>query len=232
VLLYRQGSMNMIINAHADPEAGLLAPAGAPLLKAFALRVRDAAFAWRHTLELGAWEIPTRASAMELNIPGIHGVGDSLIYFVDRYQDFSIYDVDFLPLVGAEPRPPALAGLHYFGLAQAVAAGRTEDWTEFYRNLFGFATRPADPDQGVAPGTTLLASPCGRFHLRILEGPPEDETLLRVELGAPDVAEAVRALQARGVAFVDPVSVRGHDRGVLTQPVLGRVSFDLVRSAP
>ena len=229
VLLYRQGSMNLIINAHADAEAGLLAPAGAPVLKAFALRVRDAAFAWRHTLDLGAWEIPTRASAMELNIPGIHGVGDSLIYFVDRYQDFSIYDVDFLPLVGAEPRPPALAGLHYFGLAQAVGPDRRQDWTEFYMNLFGFAPRPADP--------TLLASPCRRFHLRLLEsrpGPdqPVDEALLRVELGAPDVPEAVRALQTRGVAFADPAPGRGHDRGALTQPVLGRVSFDLVPSEP
>jgi len=93
--------------------------------------VRDAAFAWRHTLDLGAWEIPTRASAMELNIPGIHGVGDSLVYFVDRHKDFSIYDVDFVPLVGVDRRPPALAGLHYFGVVQTIARDRTRDWTGF-----------------------------------------------------------------------------------------------------
>src|SRR6266581_4219787 len=102
VMLYRQGPMNLIVNSHPDALTGTSAPAATPELKAIALRVRDAAFAWRRSQDLGAWEMPTRASAMELNIPGIHGVGDSLIYFVDRYRDFSIYDVDFVPLPGSE----------------------------------------------------------------------------------------------------------------------------------
>src|SRR5688572_9282915 len=89
VTLYRQGAMNLIVNSHGVQEA-------TPELKAIALRVRDAGQAWAHALALGAWEMPTRASAMELNIPGIHGVGDTLLYFVDRYRDFSIYDVDFV----------------------------------------------------------------------------------------------------------------------------------------
>src|SRR5206468_11372137 len=66
VMLYRQGAMNLIVNAHE-------AASGTPTLSAFALRVRDAAYAHQHSLELGAWELPTRAPAMELNIPGIHG---------------------------------------------------------------------------------------------------------------------------------------------------------------
>src|SRR5258706_9769412 len=107
VVLYRQGPMNLIVNAHPDALPGLSAPGSTPAMAAIALRVRDAAYAYRHALDLGAWEMPTRASAMELNIPGIHGVGDSLIYFVDRYRDFSIYDVDFVPLAGvATPAPP------------------------------------------------------------------------------------------------------------------------------
>jgi len=43
-------------------------PGPRPELKAIALRVRDAGLAWRRSLDLGAWEMPTRASAMELNI--------------------------------------------------------------------------------------------------------------------------------------------------------------------
>ena len=41
---------------------------------------------------------------MELNIPAIKGIGDSLIYLVDRYGDGAarIYDVDFEPLPGVE----------------------------------------------------------------------------------------------------------------------------------
>src|SRR5690349_15130412 len=107
VMLYRQGTMNLIVNSHGVSVAS-------PELKAIALRVRDAGQAWAHALAMGAWEMPTRASAMELNIPGIHGVGDSLIYFVDRYHDFSIYDVDFVFEKHVDPKPPAIAGLHYF----------------------------------------------------------------------------------------------------------------------
>jgi len=98
VMLYRQGTMNLIVNSDPATLETFSGAKSAVTLSALALRVRDAAFAHRHSLERGAWEIATRASAMELNIPGIHGVGDSLIYFVDRYKDFSIYDVDFIYL--------------------------------------------------------------------------------------------------------------------------------------
>src|SRR3989440_6133746 len=134
VMLYRQGGMNLIINAAA--------PSDAPMLSAFALRVRDAGYAFRHSLDLGAWEMPTRAQAMELNIPGIHGVGETLIYFVDRYKDFSIYDVDFVYLNETNNSPPALAGMHWFGVVQAILNDRTADWLDFYENLFGFTELP------------------------------------------------------------------------------------------
>src|SRR3954463_15785984 len=149
VMLYRQGGMNLIVNAHEASSA-------TPLVSAFALRVRDAAYAHKHSLDMGAWDMPTRSSAMELNIPGIHGVADSLIYFVDRYQDFSIYDVDFVPLAGSEARPPATAGLHWFGVVQSILGDRTADWLDFYENLFGVSVLPSGQYFGVLPQGTLL----------------------------------------------------------------------------
>src|SRR3954471_16406771 len=144
VMLYRQGSMNLIVNSHGATSA-------APAVSAIALRVADAGRAFRHSLDLGAWEMPTRASAMELNIPGIHGVGDSLLYFVDRYRDFSIYDVDFVFDSNTNRKPPALAGLHYFGVVQSIYGDRTRDWVDFYRHLFGFSVLPEGEYFGVLP---------------------------------------------------------------------------------
>jgi len=236
VLLYRQGSMNLIVNAHPDALPGLSAPGSTPALAAIALRVRDAAYAYRHALDLGAWEMPTRASAMELNIPGIHGVGDSLIYFVDRHRDFSIYDVDFVPLAGTDPRPPAIAGLHYFGVVQAILVDRTADWLDFYRSLFGFSVLPQGQYFGVLPRGTLLESPCRKFYLQLIEPPPGseeihwDEALVRLGLGARDVPAATRALQERGIAFVDRGPVQPSQKGALTQVYLGGVNFELVVS--
>src|SRR3954471_4387658 len=62
VTVYRQGAMNLVVNSHG-------AMGASPAISAIALRVRDAAFAHRRSLDLGAWDQPTRASAMELNIP-------------------------------------------------------------------------------------------------------------------------------------------------------------------
>ena len=230
VMLFRQGGMNLILNAHE-------AKSEAPAISAIALRVRDAGTAYRRSLERGAWEIEPHADAMELNIPGIHGVGDSVIYFVDRYRDFSIYDVDFVPLAGIAAQPPAVAGLHWFGVVQAILGERTRDWVDFYRSLLGFSVLPEGKYFGVLPKGTLLESPCHKFYLQLIEPPPGaeeirwDEGLVRVGLGAPDVGLAVRALRERGIVFVDRGSVQPSDKGALTQAYLGGVNFELVISA-
>jgi len=230
VVLYRQGAMNVIVNSHGAGPAS-------PAVAAIALRVRDAGAAYHRSLDLGAWEIETHAAAMELNIPGIHGVGESLVYFVDRYRDFSIYDVDFVPLAATAAKPPALAGLHWFGVVQAILTGRTRDWVDFYESLFGFSVLPQGTHFGVLPNGTLLESPCHKFYLQLIEPPPSgpgdgrrDESLVRVGLGTRDVPAAVRALAERGIVFVDRGAVQPSDKGALTQVYLGSVTFELVVS--
>ena len=229
VMLYRQGAMNLIVNSSDASSA-------TPVLSAIALRVRDAAFAHRHSLGLGAWDIPTRASAMELNIPGVHGVGESLIYFVDRYEDFSIYDVDFVFLEGARKNPESIRGLHWFGVVQAIHNDRTADWLDFYENLFGFSELPRGQNFGVLPKGTLLESPCRKFYLQLIEPPAGseeihwEEGLVRVGLGAPDIPAATKALKERGIVFIDRGAVQPSDKGALTQVYLGGVTFELVVS--
>ena len=229
VMLYRQGTMNLIVNSHSATDR-------MPTLAAVALRVRDAGQAFRRSLDLGAWEMPTRAAAMELHIPGIHGAGDSLIYFVDRYKDFSIYDVDFVPLAGTQSNPPSLAGLHWFGVVQAILADRTDDWLDFYQALFGFTVLPRGQYFGVLPKGTLLESQCHQFYLQLIE-PPDgaadihwEEGLVRVGLGAPDIPAATRALTERGIVFIDRGAVQPSDKGALTEVYLGGVTFELVVS--
>ncbi len=94
VTLYRQGEINFIINAEPDSFAQRFARQHGPSICAIALRVDDAAFAYRRALSLGAWGFENQAGPMELNIPAIKGIGDSLIYFVDRWRgkDASRFD--------------------------------------------------------------------------------------------------------------------------------------------
>ncbi len=236
VLLYRQGTMNVVINAHhgvARPGD----PADEVRISAVAFRARDAAAAYRHALDRGAWAVPTRVEVMELNIPAIHGVGATRIYFVDRYREFSIYTVDFVPIPHVEQQPPAIAGLRWFGLVQYIGAGRMNDWTEFYRELFAFAPIPDDQRFGILPRGRILCSPCRSFYLQLIEPEPEpgapalpvEERLARVGLGTHDVIEATRALRGRGVEFIDADIGRSAERGALTRGLPAGVLFELVR---
>jgi len=54
VELYRQGAMNIIVNAQAADVPRTVQPTERPIISAFAVRVRDADAAFRRALELGA----------------------------------------------------------------------------------------------------------------------------------------------------------------------------------
>jgi 4-hydroxyphenylpyruvate dioxygenase len=241
VLLYRQGAMNIVLNAHA----GVLrnapaAEAPAPAIRAVALRVRDARSAYERALELGAWGVPMHAQVMELNIPAIHGPGGAHIYFVDRYREFSIYSVDFLPIPGVDQHPPARAGLHFFGLVQYIGRGRTGDWVDFYERLLGFVRLGDRQRFGILPRGTLLQSPSptvSRFYLQLIEPDPmaensdAPEMFQRIGFGTPDVANAVAEWRAGGIEFVDGDSVKVTRQGALTRTLLQSVAFELVHDA-
>ncbi|NRF71606.1 4-hydroxyphenylpyruvate dioxygenase [Aquincola sp. S2] len=237
VLLYRQGGLNIVINAHPVADRAADAADEPPAISAIALRVRDARAAHRLVLERGGWEVPTQPEAMELNIPAIHGVGGSRIHFVDRYREFSIVDVDFVPIPSVDPQPPAVAGLHFFGVVQYIGRGRSADWIAFYRTLFGMTAIPDEERFGILPAGTLLRAPAlepeNGFLLQLIEPPkesddPAGERLQRIGLGVPDVLAAVQALRALGMQFVETAATHSGQRGALTKTYLGSVMFELV----
>lgn len=239
VMLYRQGGLNIVVNAHpaAGPEAPSTAPS-TPTISAIALRVRNANEVHRHVLDRGGWDAPPHPQAMELNIPAIHGVGGSRIHFVDRYREFSIYDVDFVPITAADQQPPGIPGLHFFGVVQYIGVGRSSDWIEFYAELLGTTLIPDEQRFGILPAGKLLQAPATEpangFMLQLVEPPLDAESATeqfqRIGLGVPDVLAAVRSLRALGMEFVESDAAHTERRGALTKTYLGGVAFELVQS--
>jgi 4-hydroxyphenylpyruvate dioxygenase len=238
VLLYRQGGLSIVVNAYPGEVQGAAHGTDVPTISAIALRVRDARAAYAYALERGAWQVPTHAEVMELNIPAIHGAGGSRIYFVDRYKEFSIYDVDFTPIPSVDQRPAATAGIHFFGVVQYIGPERSYDWMEFYKELLGFDVIPDAQRFGIMPKGKLLHSPALQAHnsfmLQLVE--PEinvldaDEKLQRIGLGVPDVLAAVAALRKLGMEFVETQAAHTEQRGAITKTYLGGVVFELVQS--
>jgi len=190
VTLYRQGEVNFIINAEPDSFAQRFARLHGPSICAIGLRVQNAAQAYRRALDLGAWGFDSSSGPMELNIPAIKGIGDSLIYFVDRWRgkhgrqpgyragcigDISIYDVDFEPIGGAaglaDPQPPGAGLLAIDHLTHNVHRGRMKEWAEFYQRLFNFREVRYFDIEGRQTGlkSKAMCSPCGKIRIPINE---------------------------------------------------------------
>jgi len=241
VVLYRQGALNVVVNAH--PVDGVHAQAEGngglpehPRISAIALRVRNARAAHAYVLDRGGWDVRAQPEIMELHIPAIRAAGGSRIYFVDRHREFSVFDVDFVRIPGVDPARTSLAGIGFFGLVQYIAPWRTNDWTAFYGELFGAKLLPEDERFGIMPTGHLLRIPTversAEFMLQLVELPLDyadsTEGLQRIGLAVPDVAAAVRAMRALGMEFVD---TRTSQRGALTKTYLGSVAFELVLQA-
>jgi 4-hydroxyphenylpyruvate dioxygenase len=237
VTLYRQGGMNLVVNANPEDARMSGAADGEPVISAVAFRVQDALKAHTRCIELGAWTVPSHAQAMELHIPAIHGPGSTRFYFVDRWKEFSIYDIDFKPIPTVDQHPKSIADMSYFGVVQYIGAGRSADWLAYFENIFDFTFIPDDQRFGILPKGKLMKSPCGQFLWQLIEPEPwmdgdeSPESLQRIGLGVADVGAAVKVLKTQGVEFVESSQLHPEDRGALTRSMLGSVSFELVHQA-
>ena len=230
VLLYRQGEVNFVVNAEPDSFAQRFARLHGPCVCAMAFRVKDARQAYERALSLGAWGFDNKTGPMELNIPAIKGIGDSLIYFVDHWHgtdgakpgtigNESIRDVDFVPLDGAEAAVPG-HGLTYIDhLTHNVHRGRMKEWAEFYERLFNFQEVRYFDIEGKLTGlkSKAMTSPCGKIRIPINESSDDKsqiaeyldlyhgEGIQHIALGTNDIYRTVDGMKRAGVSFQDTI---------------------------
>ncbi len=229
VTLYRQGDINFILNAEPDSFAQRFARLHGPSICAIAFRVRDAAQAYRRAISLGAWGYDSSGGPGELNIPAIKGIGDSMIYLVDRWRgkdgagsgeigNISIYDVDFAPIAGA-PQEPTGHGLVYIDhLTHNVHRGRMDEWSGYYERLFNFREIRYFDLEGRVTGikSRAMTSPCGKIRIPINEEGQEKagqiqeyldryhgEGIQHIALGSSNLCRTVDLLTAAGVKLLD-----------------------------
>jgi 4-hydroxyphenylpyruvate dioxygenase len=229
VLLYRQGEINFIVNAEPDSFAQRFARQHGPSICAIAFRVADAKSAYERAVSLGAWGYAGTAAPGELNIPAIKGIGDSLIYLIDRWRgkggkrpgeigNIGFYDVDFEPLPGVELSPAGHGLVYIDHLTHNVHKGRMKEWADFYERLFNFREIRYFDIEGQVTGvkSKAMTSPCGKIRIPINEEGTEKagqiqeyldkyhgEGIQHVALGSTDLCRTVDALKARGVKLLD-----------------------------
>lgn len=229
VTLYRQGEINFIINAEPDSFAQRFARLHGPSVCAIAFRVQDAKAAYERAVAMGAWGYANTAAPGELNIPAIKGIGDSIIYFIDRWRgkngaqpgdigNIGFYDVDFEPLPGAELNPVG-HGLTYIDhLTHNVHRGRMAEWADFYERIFNFREVRYFDLEGQQTGikSKAMTSPCGKIRIPINEegndkaGQIQEyldryhgEGIQHIALGSTNLYDTVDALQFNGIKLLN-----------------------------
>jgi len=229
VTLYRQGGINFIVNAEPDSFAQRFARLHGPSICAIAFRVQDAKYAYERAVSLGAWGYAGSAGPGELNIPAIKGIGDSMIYLVDRWRgkngarpgdigNIGFFDVDFEPYPGAELDPPG-HGLQVIDhLTHNVHKGRMAEWADFYERLFNFREIRYFDIEGKVTGikSKAMNSPCGKIRIPINEegndtkGQIQEyldsyhgEGIQHIALQSDNLHQTVDRLREAGVALLD-----------------------------
>lgn len=216
--LYRQGEVNFIVNAQPHSQAEVFAKQHGPSVCGMAFRVHDAAQALAHALANGAQQYVTEIGPMELSIPAIYGIGDSLIYFVDRYGNDSIYDVDFRFYADAEQRlQEADAGLYVIDhLTHNVKQGNMSVWSGFYERIGNFREIRYFDIEGKLTGlvSRAMTAPCGKIRIPINESSDDKsqieefireyqgEGIQHIALTTDDIYHTVKTLRDRGMDFM------------------------------
>ncbi|XAW90762.1 4-hydroxyphenylpyruvate dioxygenase [Vibrio sp. CDRSL-10 TSBA] len=216
--LYRQGDINFIVNAQPRSQAAAFAKVHGPSVCGMAFRVKDAGLALQHALENGGKEYKTEIGPMELSIPAIYGIGESLLYFVDRYGDHSIYDVDFqfypdtkIRLVNAN-----VGLLEIDHLTHNVKQGHMDTWAGFYERIGNFREIRYFDIEGKLTGlvSRAMTAPCGKIRIPINESSDDKsqieefireyngEGIQHIALSTDDIYHTVRTLRERGMEFM------------------------------
>ncbi len=215
VFLYRQGNINFILNNEPGSHASFYAKSHGPSAVAMAFRVKDAKAAHARALTLGAKDGSHAVGNNELQIPAILGIGDSLLYFVEKYSEQTIYDYDFNFLPGIDLHPKGAGLLEIDHLTHNVYQGRMDLWYGFYHSIFNFREIRYFDIKGERTGlfSRALTSPCGKIRIPINESQDnisqiaeylreyKGEGIQHIALTTEDINASIEKLRTSGVPF-------------------------------
>lgn len=219
VWLYKQNDVNFIVNAQPSSQAEEFARTHGPSVCGMAFRVKNANVAMQHALDNGAKEFRPNIGAMELNIPAVYGIGESALYFVDRYENGqSIYDVDFQFYDNWQDKMNENeAGMDFIDhLTHNVFRGNMNLWAGFYEKIGNFREVRYFDIEGKLTGllSRAMTSPCGKIRIPINESHDDKsqieeylreykgEGIQHIALSTNDIYHTVRTLRDKGMEFM------------------------------
>ncbi|MEP1741545.1 MAG: 4-hydroxyphenylpyruvate dioxygenase [Kangiellaceae bacterium] len=168
IVHFVQNRIHFLLNREKSGFSADFTKSHGPAISSMGWRVKDAEFAQQEAVRRGA----KAADKTDFPYPAIYGIGDSLIYFVDRYEGSgTIWDTDFEDL-DTPVMQESKGFIEIDHLTNNVYKGTMEKWANFYKDVFGFTEVRYFDIKGVKTAllSYALASPCGTFCIPINEG--------------------------------------------------------------
>ncbi len=218
IKLYEQNEVRFLLNCRGDSFARSFYDLHGSGVSAMGWRVKDAQAALAAAIKNGARQ--AERSDYQLDgkaVPAIDGIGGSLIYFIDAYQDKHMYQ-----RLGFENEDSTKV-LNNMGfmvidhLTNNVYPGKLQEWSDFYQRIFAFSEIRYFDIRGEHTGlkSFALRSPCGKFCIPINEGTEEKsqinefldeykgEGVQHIALLTKNILDTLRKLQSSSIEMLE-----------------------------
>jgi 4-hydroxyphenylpyruvate dioxygenase len=219
ITVYRQNGVNLLVNEDPDSFAADFAKLHGPSACGFAIRFRKPDVEVLQTvLGNGGEPIGGREDSKAVNAAVVKGIGDCMLYLIDRYGDLgSIYDADYEAIEGADQNPTGFGLTFIDHLTHNLYFGNMQKWSDYYERLFNFREIRYFDIKGAKTGlvSKAMTAPDGivRIPLNESNDPKSQineyldayhgEGIQHIACFTDDIYETVEKMRATGVQFLD-----------------------------
>ncbi|HET8941252.1 MAG TPA: 4-hydroxyphenylpyruvate dioxygenase [Rudaea sp.] len=216
ITLFRQGTINFLLNESVDSFASDFASKHGPSACGFAIRFKKpSAEVLAHVLGNGGEKITHKPDTGAVTAPAINGIGDCMLYLIDDARD-DLY-ADYLPIEGVDQHPVGFGLTFIDHLTHNLFLGNMQKWSDYYEKLFNFREIRYFDIKGAKTGllSKAMTAPDGVVRIPLNESSDEKsqineylreyhgEGIQHIALFTDDIYDSVEKMHAAGVQFLD-----------------------------
>ncbi|MGH8402467.1 MAG: 4-hydroxyphenylpyruvate dioxygenase [Gammaproteobacteria bacterium] len=217
ITLYRQNDINFLVNEEPDSFATDFAKKHGPCAVGFAVRVKDKKQAFARALDKGAKKNTHKPGTAALDTAMIEGIGGSILYMVDGYEDGDIYAAEYDYAKGVDRHPEGVGLTYIDHLTHNVNQGEMNTWAGYYERLFNFHEIRYFDIKGMKTGlfSRAMTSPDGKVRIPLNESADDKsqiaeylrqyhgEGIQHVALFTDNIYDTVETMKRNQVKFLD-----------------------------
>ncbi|HEV8694461.1 MAG TPA: 4-hydroxyphenylpyruvate dioxygenase [Lysobacter sp.] len=219
ITVYRQGGVNFLVNEDPNSFAADFARKHGPSACGFAIRFQKSGkIVFDTVVNNGGEEVTEKAGTKAVDAPVVKGIGDCMLYLVDRYGDKgSVYDDDYVAIEGADQDPKGFGLTFIDHLTHNLYFGNMQKWSDYYERLFNFREIRYFDIKGAKTGlvSKAMTAPDGIVRIPLNESSDpksqineyldqyHGEGIQHIACFTDSIYETVEAMRAQGVEFLD-----------------------------